>query len=144
VKMMLLDRAIDEGPGGALARPRAGKQCLRGCPVKRTCPIPAEQRGLGALDSQEAADAEAARFVVVDALRQEQRDALKAMHEETGYAPKVGDGREMRWRDRPSGKGREFGVWEPEVVDEQARRDAEVVEAMRLQAEINERERMPA
>lgn len=130
VKMMLLDRAITEGQDGKLARPRAGKQCLRACPVKRSCPIPAEQRGLGALDSPEAADAEAARFVVVDALRQEQRDSLKAYHEETGHAPVVRDGLVMRWRDRPSGKGREFGVFEPaERVSKEAS-DAAFVASM--------------
>lgn len=145
LKMMLLDRAIDDGPHGKLARPRAGKQCLKGCPVKRSCPIPAEQRGLGALDSPQTADAEAARFVVVDALRQEQRDALKAYHEQTGHAPEVGDGTVMRWRPKASGKGRDFGVFDPEVIDVEAREraDAEVVEAMRVQAELNRRERVP-
>ena len=145
LKMMLLDRAIDEGPEGKLARPRSGRQCLRGCPVKRSCPIPQEQRGLGVLDTPEDADAEAARFVVVDALRQEQRDALKAVHEETGHEPAVGDGRVLRWRDRPSGKGREFGVFAPEVIDTEAqeRADADLLAAMQAQTEIN-RQRVAA
>jgi hypothetical protein len=110
VQMMLLDRAIDEGPDGKLAKPRPGRQCLRACPVKRSCPIPAEQRGVGALADSADADAEAARFVVVDALRQEQRDALKAVYEETGRPPEVGDGRGLFWRDKAAG-GRDFGVW---------------------------------
>lgn len=109
LQMMLLDRAISEGDRSELWRPRPGRHCLRQCPVARSCPIPAEQRGLGALDSDEAADEEAARFVVVDALRQQQRDALKAYHEETGHAPAVGDGRGLFWKQKPKG-GRSFDV----------------------------------
>lgn len=108
-QMMLLDRAISEGDESPLWRPRPGRHCLRQCPVARSCPIPAEQRGMGALDSPEAANAEAARFVVVDALRQQQRDALKAYHEETGEAPEVGDGRGLFWKAKEKG-GRSFDV----------------------------------
>ncbi len=109
LQMMLLDRAITEGDRSELWRPRPGRHCLRQCPVARSCPIPAEQRGLGALDSIEAADEEAERFVVVDALRQQQRDALKAFHEETGHAPATGDGRALFWKRKPNG-GRSFDV----------------------------------
>lgn len=108
-QMMLLDRAISEGDDSPLWRPRPGRHCLRQCPVSRSCPVPAEQRGMGALDSPEAANAEAARFVVVDALRQRQRDALKAYHEETGEAPEVGDGRGLFWKRKEKG-GRSFDV----------------------------------
>ncbi len=113
LQMMLLDRAITEGDRSELWRPMPGRQCLRQCPIARSCPIPAEQRGLGALDSPEAADMEAERFVVVDALRQQQRDALKAFHEESTptHAPQVGDGTGLFWREKSNGKGREFGVF---------------------------------
>lgn len=142
LKMMQLDRAIDEGPDSAskLTNPRPGKQCLRGCPVKRSCPVPAEQRGLGALDSTASADAEAARFVVVDALRQEQRDALKAYHEETKYAPQVGDGRVVRWKEAiETGRSRAFGVHDPAVVDVEARELADTEFVASMEAEIEDR-----
>jgi hypothetical protein len=109
LQMMLLDRAIIEGDRSELWRPRPGRHCLRQCPVARSCPIPDEQRGLGALSSKEDADEEAARFVVVDALRQTQREALKAYHEETGEAPEVGDGRGLFWKRKEKG-GRSFDV----------------------------------
>lgn len=143
VQMMLLDRALDEGAESALARPRPGRQCLRSCPVKRSCPIPAEQRGIGALDSPDAADAEAARFVVVDALRQEQRDALKAYHEETGYCPDVGDGTVIRWAEKSDG-GRSFGVHPPAYVDPAAQAAREEQELLAMERAADERRRETA
>ncbi len=107
LQMMLIDRAITEGDRSELWRPRPGRHCLRQCPVSRSCPVPDEQRGLGALGSPEDQDEEAGRFVVVDALR----DALKASFEETGRPPEVGDGTGLFWRVKSNGKGREFGVF---------------------------------
>jgi hypothetical protein len=128
-QMMLLDRAIAEGLRSPLARPRPGHHCLRACPVARRCPIPAEKRGVGALDSPEAADAEAGRFVMIGGLRETMRDALKAHVEETGYAPEVGDGTVIRWGPNKSG-GRSFGVHPPEEpepeIDLLAQLEAEV------------------
>lgn len=112
---MLLDRAITEGLGSGLARPRPGAHCARRCPVARSCPVPAEQRGVGALADQAAADAEAQRYVVVDALRSAQRDAMRAYFEQTGCGLELGDGRQIRW---DGGKGGAFIVTDgpPEPV----------------------------
>ncbi len=113
VQMQKLERGITEGITSKVWKPRPGKHCLRSCPVAMSCPVPQEQRGDGSLATHEDADAAAARFVVVDAVRQQLRDQLKAAYEADGYAPKVGDGREVRWKDKPEG-GRTFGVHEIE------------------------------
>jgi hypothetical protein len=85
--------------------------------VAKSCPIPDEQKGVGSLITPELADEAAARFVVVDAVRQQLRDGLKAVFEETGRAPLVGDGRSVRWKDKPTG-GRSFDVHEIEPTNE--------------------------
>jgi hypothetical protein len=99
--------------GGVLEpEPRPGKWCSH-CPVSRECPVPEGDREMGALDSPEAADAEVRRWQVVSELDADMRGALKAYHEETGYAPAVGDGRVARW-DPPIKKGegkRKFGLF---------------------------------
>jgi RecB family exonuclease len=109
VQMQKLERAICQGARSKAWKPRSGHHCLRQCPVARSCPIPAEQRGDGHIGSDAQADREAAVFAVLDAQRQQTRSGLKAYWEETGYAPKVGDGREMY---KPDGKS--FGMHEPE------------------------------
>jgi hypothetical protein len=109
--MMKLDRAIDEGPDSELWRPRPGPQCARKCPVATSCPVPAEQRGVGALENEDLADAAAARFVVTDAVRGTLRDQLKTHYEQTGRPPEVGDGTGFFWRHKANGKGREFGCF---------------------------------
>jgi RecB family exonuclease len=113
--LMKLERAETEGhEGHELWRPRPGRQCLRRCPVLASCPIPNEQKGIGALVDEATADTAAERFIVVDGLRQTLRDQIKAYHEETGHAPDVGDGHVMRWKTDPETGRRSFGVWEPE------------------------------
>lgn len=110
VQMMLLDRAIEEGPesGSKLTNPRPGRQCVRGCPVSMSCPVPEEQRGEGAIGSPADADENARRWVKVQAVNTALRARLKAWHEETGHCPDVGDGTVVRWSgDKP---GRKFGV----------------------------------
>jgi hypothetical protein len=52
--------------------------------------------------------------VVVNALRQTLREQLKSYGEETGHDPDVGDGTRLRWREKPSGKGREWGQFPPD------------------------------
>jgi len=116
IQMQLLERAISEGDGSKLWRPRPGHQCLRQCPVARSCPIPAEQRGVGAIESQEDADDQAARYQVVDAVRQQLREGLKAYHEATGHEPAIGDGKVLRWHETTSG-GQSFGVADPSNGD---------------------------
>ncbi len=115
--MMQLDEALREGEASKFMEPRAGKQCLTRCSVKRSCPIAAEERGLGALDSPEAADAEGERWEVIKALHPDMRDALKAYVAVPGNAPpKLPDGRVIRWDgEKPN---RKFGAFPPpEPVD---------------------------
>ena len=107
--MQKLSRAIGEGEDSELWKPRPGRQCAKQCPVVMSCPIPAEQRGLGQIDSPEAADALAARFVVLDAVRNQARALAKAYHEETGLILEVGDGTGIFWEKNDKGK-RDFGV----------------------------------
>lgn len=115
--MMKLDRAILEGEGSELWRPRPGRQCLRKCPVSVTCPVPAEQRGVGMLSTEDAQDAAAARYVVVDAVRQTLREALKAAYEESGRSIPTGDGRVLRKEHGTTGT---FGFYNEEADDERS------------------------
>ncbi len=120
VLMMQVDRALREGEGSQFAQPRPGRQCASRCSVSRSCGVPQEQRGLGALDSPDAADAEAARWEVITALGKQQREALKAFHEETEYRPRLPDGRVVGWKAKPDGKGRAFGAHTVEAVERAA------------------------
>jgi PD-(D/E)XK nuclease superfamily len=113
--MQKLARALEEGEDSALWGPRPGRHCAKQCPVAASCPIPAEQRGLGLIGGEGEADDQAARYVVVDALRQQMRGQLKAWHEETGLVPAVGDGTGLYWRTDEKGK-RAFGVWPLEAT----------------------------
>lgn len=105
IVLMHLERGLTEPDsewGQKFWQPKPGAHCARQCPVARSCPIPAEQRGVGALETDEMADAEARRFVVVDALRDEMLAALKTRYTQTGYAARIGDGRCIAWN---GGKG---------------------------------------
>lgn len=104
--MMQLDKALEEGEGSKLAYPRPGPQCTTRCPVARSCPIPQEQRGLGALATLEDAKAEAERLQVISALRDQMTKALKAHHEATGEFIEVGSGELLGWHVSDSGKRR--------------------------------------
>ncbi len=117
VQMMLLDRAIDEGPdsGSKLTNPRPGRQCNRGCPVSLSCPVPEEQRGEGAITSPDDADENARRWVKVRAADTALRARLKAWHEDTGHCPDVGDGTVVRWEGERG--SRKFGAHPPAVPD---------------------------
>lgn len=117
VHMQKLDEALRAGPDDERWKPRPGRHCLHACPVSSSCPIPMEQRGLGALETNDDADAEAGRYMVIDGLRGQMRDRLKAFHEENDYAPQVGDGNVLRWKRKDNGS-RSFDVWEPETTDE--------------------------
>lgn len=99
--------------------PRPGRHCLRQCPIVRSCPIPVQQRGDGALVDNAQADAAAQAYVATQGLRDHLRGVVKAYHEETGYAPNVGDGNVMRWKDRDDRPGsRTFDIHPP--VDDDA------------------------
>lgn len=103
---MQLDTALREGEGHALSEPRPGPWCTTRCPVARSCPIPQEQRGLGALATPEDATAEAERLQVISALRDQMTKALKARHEATGEFIKVGSGELLGWHVNDGGKRR--------------------------------------
>lgn len=104
--MQQLDTARREGEGHALSEPRPGPWCTTRCPVARSCPIPQEQRGLGALATPEDATAEAERLQVISALRDQMTKALKAHHEATGEFIKVGSGELLGWHVNDGGKRR--------------------------------------
>lgn len=121
-QMQKLEMAIEEGEDAEAFKPTPGRQCLKQCPAARTCPIPEEQRGVGAIEDEVAADAQAERFVVVDGLRQQLRAQLKAWFEDTGRPAEVGDGTGLYWRKDAKGK-RSFGVFPLDreiITDEEA------------------------
>jgi hypothetical protein len=124
--MMKVDRGLREGDGSEFAKPRPGKHCDKRCSVARSCPVPVEQRGLGAIDGEDTADAEAQRWAVVKALQPQMRDAIKAFHEGTGYCPQVSDGLVARWKQKANGKGRDFGIFPPAVPNDPAAALADV------------------
>jgi hypothetical protein len=110
--MQQLDEALEGGEGHPLAAPRPHpKQCNTRCPVARSCPIPQEQRGLGALTEMSDATAEANRWLVIRALDKQMREALKAKHEATKKYIPVVDNLVLGWHAKPSG-GREFAIKE--------------------------------
>jgi hypothetical protein len=110
VQLQQLDRGLAEGEASQIWKPRPGKHCIRQCPVARSCPIPEEQRGPGAI-SEETAEAQAARYAQVEGLRSQLRDGLLAFHEETGRAIPVGNGMELRRATPEEHKSRQFGLW---------------------------------
>ncbi len=109
--MMQLDEALRGGDGSVFAQPRAGKHCDNRCSVKHSCPIAAEERGMGAIDSEDAADVIARRWRVIRALEPEMRKALKVWHEAEGHCPDAGSGQVVRWKGERG--ARKFGFHEP-------------------------------
>jgi PD-(D/E)XK nuclease superfamily len=120
--LMQVDTARNGDPLG-LVRPRPGAWCARRCPIARACPVPAEQRGVGALETDEMADAEAARFVVVDGLRKTLLAALKARYEATGRPMLTGDGRALAWN---GGAGSAFQIIEVDHNGDEVPRETAV------------------
>lgn len=114
--MMQIDKGRSGGDGSEFAQPRACTSCVTRCSVKRTCPIPAQERGVGALDSDEAADLEGARWQVIRALDPDMRAALKTYVAEAKRNPVLPDGRVIRWDgEKPN---RKFGAFAPpEPID---------------------------
>lgn len=114
--MMQLDRAITEGEGSELWRPRPGSHCTRQCPVARSCPIPQEMRGDGAITTAEEAHEAARRWAVLEGEREALRSELKAWVEDPAHVlPLANEGEQVRWEPL-TGKGRRFGL-HPVVVD---------------------------
>lgn len=107
VHLMKLDRALQAGEDAPEWRPRPGAWCGKACAVSKSCPIPVERRGRGAIDSDEAYDEAAGTLMVVDAQRDALREALKARFMVDGRGARIGDGSEIRW---DQGKGGAFGI----------------------------------
>jgi hypothetical protein len=122
-RMMKLAHAIEEGPKSPLWSPRPGSHCNK-CPVARSCPVPREMRGAGAIATPAQADAAASALVRLSAKREQLTGQVKSFHESTGHAAVVNEHEEMRWgpdRDawRAKGGGRKFSLW-PRVESEDA------------------------
>lgn len=105
--LMKLERGLSEGADSDVWYPRPGGHCAKQCPVARSCPVPEEQRGVGAIETDESADAEAARWIMVKGLSDQMRLALKARYEATGRPHRVGDGTVLAWN---GGAGNAFQV----------------------------------
>lgn len=117
VTMMLLDRAISEGEDSKLWEPRPGSHCVRQCPVARSCPIPKEQRGDGAIESAEDADVAARRWAVLEGEREAIRSQVKAWVEDPANPlPMANEAEVVGWKP-PTGKGRRFGLWKREDME---------------------------
>lgn len=106
--MQQLDIALANGEEHELSRPRPGPWCTSRCPVARSCPVPREQRGVGVLQTSTDAEAEAARFVVIDALRTQMLKGLKAYHEEREEFIPV-EGGQLGWQVDDRGR-RKFAI----------------------------------
>lgn len=114
--MMMVDRAISEGPKSPLWKPRPGSHCAKQCPVARSCPIPREARGDGAISTQHQADVAAAQFAVAGAQEGQCRSQLKAWQEQDNPPGRVNEREEVRWGPEPDawqakGGGRSFKIW---------------------------------
>lgn len=113
--MMNLDRGVREGAGSDVWEPIPGGQCHH-CEVRRSCPVPPEQRGEGATWDQESADAEAQRWVLGKAMYTQAAETLKA-RAEAGLPPgRVNAREEVRWGPEPDawarkGGGRKFDLF---------------------------------
>lgn len=90
IHLAKLERGLSEGEGAAVWYPRPSSVCTKQCPVARSCPVPEEQRGVGAIEDDESAEREAARYINVNGLRNTLRDALKARYNATGVPIRVG------------------------------------------------------
>jgi hypothetical protein len=102
VVMVQVDRAISEGEDS---------HCVRQCPVARSCPIPQEMRGDGALASPEDADAAARRWAVLEGERAALRGQLYAWADDPAHRlPLANETHGVGWKP-PMGRGRRFGLW---------------------------------
>lgn len=118
--MQRLDRGIREGPKSKVWAPRPGKHCTKQCPVARSCPIPREQRGDGAIMTQAQADAAARQWMASKAVVEQTRSQSVAYVENGNPPGRINDREELRWgpeKDawRQKGGGRKFGAWPAET-----------------------------
>lgn len=114
-QMMKLDTGLREGPESAVWEPKNGSHCFR-CEVQRSCPIPPQMRGVGAIRDQVEADIEARRWVRGKAMYTQASERLKAW-EEAENPPGQPNGREaVRWGPEADaytrkGGGRSHKLW---------------------------------
>jgi len=117
VTMMLLDRAIREGEDSDLWGPRPGSHCARQCPVARSCPVPQEMRGDGAIVTVADAAVAAETWAALEGQREALRSQLKAYVEDpVNPVPAVNEVEVIGWKP-PTGKGRRFGIWRREDIE---------------------------
>jgi RecB family exonuclease len=114
-RMMKLDRGLREGPKSEVWKPRPGKHCVK-CPVARSCPVPREMRGDGAILTQVQADRAAQRLAVMGAKKDQATSQLKAWQEAGNPPGRVNERDEVRWGPAPDawmfkGGGRRFDIW---------------------------------
>jgi hypothetical protein len=115
--MMLMDRAIQEGPHSRLWDARPGSHCARRCPVTRSCPIPREMRGAGGIATTAQANDAARAWAVLEGQRETIRTQLKDWVEGSANPlPVVNEKEVVRWEPE-TGKGRRFGVWPRKVPE---------------------------
>lgn len=108
--MMQVARAVADGENSPLWRPRPGAHCNRQCPVARSCPIPKEMRGDGAIETQDDADEAARALAVLEGQRTALIGQLKARVEDPANPlPSVNEDMVAGWKP-PTGKGRRFGL----------------------------------
>lgn len=117
VVMMNLARAIDEGEGSPLWRPRPGGHCASQCPVSRSCPIPQEMRGDGAIETAEEADAGAGRLAVLEGERKALIGQLKAWTKDPTHPLPAANENEVASYKPPVGTGRKFGIWKRDDIE---------------------------
>lgn len=117
------------------AEARPGSWCKGTCPRMSECPIWAEERGEGAIETSEQAEEWAGRFIVTEGLRERDRKALKAYHEATGEAIPCGDGW-VGWCRGEQGR-RKFGFHTtPSVEPEEQDMAAALEESLRARETV--------
>lgn len=114
--MQRLDRGIAEGIHSAVWKPRPGKHCVKQCPVARSCPIPREMRGDGAITTQAQADAAARQWMVTGAQKDQARSQSVAWTEAGNPPGQINEREQLRWGPEADmwmtkGNGRKFGAW---------------------------------
>lgn len=134
----LMDRGVREGSGSGVWRPKPGAHCSY-CPRPSACPVPSEARGNAAIQDDAMAEQYAKEMVTSERVREHRRAALKAWHEKTGRPIPIDD-KEIRWKDKASGKGRDFGMFDPETQAERdARSAADQAVVAQMEAELARR-----
>jgi hypothetical protein len=134
IQAMRLEGAVKEGPTSRLWAPHSGAHCAKQCPVARSCPIPAEMRGDGAVESDEMQDRWGERWVTHHAQDLAIKRALQTREAATGRPAVLPDGKHLRWHEKPDG-GRSWGI-----CDKDAPLDPKLVQALEQREAENDLE----